>query len=105
MEDEGVLPVLPLHTATVQNVDATSECPHSGYTDVAPISPLTYPESSQWTDEAALPSTVAFPNEYGTESPPIAIAPENVQVVGQEEDYNQGEDSRVIKNTQQVVIT
>jgi hypothetical protein len=103
MEDEGS--ILPLFTAAVQNVDAASECPHSGYTDVAPTSPSTSAESSQWTEEATLPSTVAFPNEHGTESPPITIAPENVQVVQQEEDYNQGEDSRFIKNTQDVVIT
>jgi hypothetical protein len=103
MEDEGG--VLPLFTATAANVDAASECPHAGYTDVAPTSPSTGADSSQWTEEATLPSIVAFPNEHGTESPPITIAPENVQVVQQEEDYNQGGGSRFIKNTQDVVIT
>ena len=117
MEDEGILPLHQHHDTDTQ-APSTPECPRQVYTDFAPnSSPLpnypgggestiatetiATPAPERWSDEATLPSTVAIPHEA-----PIAIAPENVQVVHQEDTtcHQQEEDSHFVKNTQHVII-
>ena len=126
MEEEGVfLPVL--HTTEDENHDddeieaCCSEYPPPppGYYSDTVVAPTTITSSSPrtssfddepWSEEATLPSTVAFPNNYDhhdgsiVTSELISIAPENVQVVAEQEDEEDEEDD-FVKNTQHVMIT
>jgi hypothetical protein len=93
MEDEAV----PINTSPPEDAADSSEC---RYTDVAPSSPSTCSETIEFTEfgeERSFASSLHA--DVYLETPPIAIAAENVQVVDQEEDHH------FVKNTQQVVMT
>jgi hypothetical protein len=108
MEDERVN-LQPEQVPTENTTSARAECTNlsRSYSDTVPNSPgptsiCTCPESAQCAcgaEESTLISALSYGED--TESPPIAIAPENVEVVFQDED----QDLHFIKSTQQVVIS
>jgi hypothetical protein len=107
MEDERVNlqpEQVPMENAATARAECTSLS--GSYSDTVPNSPgptsiCTCPESAQCTcdvEESTLISALSYGDD--TESPPIAIAPENVEVVFQDED----QDQHFVKSTQEVVI-